>query len=182
LAKDNFFYDLQLRPQAITLHEGERGDSWHTFYFLIFHIFSVFANLNIRAQLGSDILGLQSELYNFHAISKQEERQVPPPPQPLDVAQPAPTRGKLAYVNKTLKIKVRMFQRLIMTDNGRFSVLRYKCFQYKFYTATEIMMVITNWKKRKIAQNGTHLLKLKKEIRSKANTMQKQHTTNSIHF
>jgi len=32
----------------------------------------------------------------------------------------------------------------MMTDNGQFTVLRYKCVQYKFYTATEIMMVITN--------------------------------------
>jgi hypothetical protein len=37
---------------------------------LIFHIFSVLANLNIRAQVGSDTLGLQSELYNFHPIVK----------------------------------------------------------------------------------------------------------------
>jgi len=70
LAKDNFFYDLQLRPQAITLHAGESRASWHSFYFFIFHIFSLFANLNLRAQLGSDILELQSELYNFHAIFK----------------------------------------------------------------------------------------------------------------
>ena len=42
---------------------GERGDSWHTCHFLIFHIFSVVAKSNIRAQLGSSILGLQTELY-----------------------------------------------------------------------------------------------------------------------
>jgi hypothetical protein len=46
------------------------GASWHNVYFLVFHIFSVLANLNTRAQLGSDTLGLQAELYNFHAICK----------------------------------------------------------------------------------------------------------------
>ena len=51
------------------LRRGE-GASWHNVYFLVFHIFSVLANLNIRAQLGKDALGLQSELYNFHAIYK----------------------------------------------------------------------------------------------------------------
>ena len=49
---------------------GERGASWHTFHFFIFQIFSVLDNLNIRAQLLSNTLGLQSELYNFHAICK----------------------------------------------------------------------------------------------------------------
>jgi hypothetical protein len=42
-----------------------------------------------------------------------------------------------------------------------------------------------NFEKNKIkiksAQDGTHLRKLKKEIRSQANTKQ-QHTTNSNHF
>jgi hypothetical protein len=52
------------------LHSRREGACWHTFYFLIFHIFSVLANLNIRTQLGSDTLGLQPELYNFHAIYK----------------------------------------------------------------------------------------------------------------
>jgi hypothetical protein len=66
-------------------------------------------------------------------------------------------------------------------DNAQVTVLRYKCVKYKFYTATEIMIVII-WKNEKSAQNGIHLLKLKKEIRSKANTMQQHHTTNSIHF
>ena len=47
---------------------GNRGDSWNTFYFLIFYILCVLAKLNIRAQLGSNIFGLQSELNNFHAI------------------------------------------------------------------------------------------------------------------
>jgi len=37
-------------------------------------------------------------------------------------------------------------------------------------------------KKKQSAQNGTHLLKLKMEIRSKASTMQQQHKTNSIYF
>jgi hypothetical protein len=41
-------------------------------------------------------------------------------------------------------------------------------------------------KNEKSAQNGTRLLKLKKEIRSKANSMQQQQqqqpTTNSINF
>jgi hypothetical protein len=69
----------------------------------------------------------------------------------------------------------------MVTDNGQFTVLRYMCVQYKFYTATEIMMVMTN-KKKQSAQNGTHLLKLKMEIRSKASTMQQQHKTNSIYF
>jgi hypothetical protein len=49
---------------------GQGGTSWHIFYIVIFHIFSVLANLNIRAQLGSDTLGLQSVLSNFHAICK----------------------------------------------------------------------------------------------------------------
>jgi hypothetical protein len=70
-----------------------------------------------------------------------------------------------------------------MTDKGQFPVLRYRRFQYKFYTATEMMTVIKDRKKNeKSAQNGTHLLKLKKEIRIKANTMQKHHTTKSNHF
>jgi hypothetical protein len=51
------------------IHRG-RGASWHTFYFLIFQIFSVFDNLNVTAQLVSNTLALQSELYNFHAIYK----------------------------------------------------------------------------------------------------------------
>jgi len=37
-----------------------------------------------------------------------------------------------------------------MTNNGQFTVLRYKCFQYTFHIATEIMMVKTSWKKWKI--------------------------------
>jgi len=36
---------------------------------------------------------------------------------------------------------------LIMTDNGQFTVLRYNCVKYKFFTATEIVMVITILKK-----------------------------------
>jgi len=37
-----------------------------------------------------------------------------------------------------------------LTDNGQFTVLRYNYVKYKFYTVTEIMIVITNLKKRKI--------------------------------
>jgi hypothetical protein len=37
-------------------------------------------------------------------------------------------------------------------------------------------------KNKQSAQNGTHLLKLKMEIGSKANTMQQQHKTSSIYF
>jgi len=72
-----------------------------------------------------------------------------------------------------------------MTDNGQFTLLRYKCVQYKYYTATEIMMLITNLEKKvnkQSAQNGTHLLKLKMEIRNKSKTMQQRHTNGSIHF
>lgn len=46
------------------------GACWHTFYFLIFLMFSVLVNLNIRAQLGGDTLGLQPGLYNFQVIYK----------------------------------------------------------------------------------------------------------------
>jgi len=60
-------YGLKKSPSYAV---GERGARWYTFYFLIFHIFSVLANLNIRAQLGSDTLRLQPELYNFHATYK----------------------------------------------------------------------------------------------------------------
>jgi hypothetical protein len=70
----------------------------------------------------------------------------------------------MAYGKNTWKINVRISKSVMMTDNGQFTVLRYKCVQYKFYTTTEIMMVITNLKKKrnkKSAQNGTHLLKLK---------------------
>ena len=42
-----------------------------------------------------------------------------------------------------------MFQSLIMPDNDQFTVLRNKCFQYKFYTTTEIMMVIKKLEKMK---------------------------------
>jgi len=52
------------------LRSRGEGAGWHTFYFLNFHIFSVLANLNIRAQMGSDTLRLQPELYNLHAICK----------------------------------------------------------------------------------------------------------------
>ena len=55
--------------QLAFLRRGE-GTSWHNVYFLVFHIFSVLINLNIRAQLGSDTLGLQYELHDFHAICK----------------------------------------------------------------------------------------------------------------
>jgi len=51
---------------------------------------------------------------------------------------------------------VQIFQSIILTDNGQFTVLRYNCVKYKFYTATEIMIVITNLKNEKLAQNGTH--------------------------
>jgi len=51
------------------LRRGE-GASRHNVYFLVFHVFSVLTNLNIRAQLGSVTHGLQSELYNFHDVSK----------------------------------------------------------------------------------------------------------------
>jgi hypothetical protein len=53
----------------------EKGDSGHTFHFLIFYIFSVLAKTNIRAQLGSSILGLQSELYIFRPVYKEVERE-----------------------------------------------------------------------------------------------------------
>jgi len=50
-----------------------------------------------------------------------------------------------------------------MTDDGQFTVLSYKCVKYKFFTATEIMMVIPIFKKNeKSLQKGTRLLKLKK--------------------
>jgi len=51
------------------LGRGE-GVSRHDVFFLVFHDFSVLANSNIRGHLGSGTHGLQSELYNFHAICK----------------------------------------------------------------------------------------------------------------
>jgi len=45
---------------------------------------------------------------------------------------------------------VRVFQSTILTDNSQFTVLRYNCVKYKFYTVTEIMIVLTNFIKRKI--------------------------------
>jgi hypothetical protein len=59
--------------KSLSYTVGERGACWNTFYFLIFHIFSVLANLNVRAQLSSDTLGLQPELYNFHAVYTEVE-------------------------------------------------------------------------------------------------------------
>jgi hypothetical protein len=44
---------------------GESGASWHTFYFLVFPTFSVLTNLNIRAQLGSDTLGLYNLVISY---------------------------------------------------------------------------------------------------------------------
>jgi hypothetical protein len=82
------------------------------------------------------------------------------------------TWGKLAYDKNTKKIKVQIFQRIILTDNSQFTVLRYNCVKYKFYTATEMIIIITNLKSEKLAQNGTHELILKQKIRSKANTIQ----------
>ena len=53
------------------VHVGERGNSWHTYHVLILHIFSVRAKTNTRARLGSSTLGLQHELYNFHAVLRK---------------------------------------------------------------------------------------------------------------
>jgi hypothetical protein len=50
---------------------GERGDSWHTFHFIIFHIFSVLVKLNVTARKASNTLGLQSDLHKFDAIHKE---------------------------------------------------------------------------------------------------------------
>jgi hypothetical protein len=50
---------------------GERGDSWHTFHFIIFHIFSVLVKLNVAARMASNTLGLQSDLHKFDAVHKE---------------------------------------------------------------------------------------------------------------
>jgi hypothetical protein len=50
---------------------GERGDSWHTFHVIIFHIFPVHVKLNIAARMASNTLGLQSDLHKFYAIRKE---------------------------------------------------------------------------------------------------------------
>jgi hypothetical protein len=52
---------------------GERGDSWHTFHVIIFHIFSVLVKLNVTARMVSNTLGLQSNLHKFDAIHKELE-------------------------------------------------------------------------------------------------------------
>jgi hypothetical protein len=50
---------------------GERGDSWHTFHVIIFHIFPVLVKLNIAARMASNTLGLQSDLHKFDAVQKK---------------------------------------------------------------------------------------------------------------
>jgi hypothetical protein len=56
-------------PEAI----GERGDSWYTFCVVIFHIFSVLIKFNVTARMGSNTLGLQSDLHKFDIIHKEKE-------------------------------------------------------------------------------------------------------------
>jgi hypothetical protein len=50
---------------------GERGDSWHTFHVIIFHIFPVYVKFNTAARMASNTLGLQSDLHKFDAIRKE---------------------------------------------------------------------------------------------------------------
>jgi len=56
-------------PEAV----AERGDSWHTFHFVIFLIFSVLIKFNVTARMGSNTLGLQSDLHKFDIIHKEKE-------------------------------------------------------------------------------------------------------------
>jgi hypothetical protein len=56
---------------AVSRQIGERGDSWHTFHVIIFHIFPVHVKLSIAARMVSNILGLQSDLHKFDAIRKE---------------------------------------------------------------------------------------------------------------
>jgi len=64
-----------------------------------------------------------------------------------------------------------------MIDNGQFTVLRYKCVQYKFLTATEIMTVITILKEMKNRLKMEHVyLNRKRKLEAKPT-----HCSSSIH-
>ena len=51
----------------------ERRDNWHTSHGIFFHNFSVLVQLNVTARVGSNTLGLQSDLHKFGAIHKEKE-------------------------------------------------------------------------------------------------------------
>jgi hypothetical protein len=54
-------------PTDLGSSRGE-GVSWYTVYVIFFHIFSVFDELNVRARMGRNTLGLQFDLHKLHAI------------------------------------------------------------------------------------------------------------------
>jgi nitrate reductase NapE component len=59
------------KSSSALLRAGERGDSWHTFHVIIFHIFSVLAKLNVRVRMASITFGLQSYVHKFDGIRKE---------------------------------------------------------------------------------------------------------------
>jgi hypothetical protein len=52
---------------------AERGDSWHTFPFIIFHIFTALVQVNVTAIMDSSTIGLQSDLHRLKAIRTEKE-------------------------------------------------------------------------------------------------------------
>jgi hypothetical protein len=68
---DYLLYQSQIFSYHIHIPVGERGDIWHTFHVIIFHIFPVHVKMNIAALMVSNTLGLQSDLHKFDAISKE---------------------------------------------------------------------------------------------------------------
>jgi len=94
----------------------KKGDSWHTFDVIIFHILFVLIKFNVTAHVGSNTLRLQSDLHKFDVIHKGKGGKGFFPN--LCTCANFPCRWcKLAYGKNTWKIKMTSFQGVEETDN-----------------------------------------------------------------